>query len=127
MKLLNTILAGILLATSISSYANVSSLFVRHGDSLVNVESLVKNESDVQVDSGYENFCYKGNSSVVVRKMNAWKKTGYFFSGGGGGFVLNKLKINRGIYTYDIVMNLEDEVVQGEFKEAKTNKRLFLS
>lgn len=116
MKTLSAYLTGILLITSISTHANTSSLFVKNGDSLIDIEALVKNEIDVQVDYGYENFCYQGNSSLVTQKMKAWKKTGYFFSGGGGGFALHSLKINRGIVTYDIVMNLEDEVAQGEFK-----------
>ena len=102
--------------TAVSAQANTSSLFVKNGESLINIEELVKSEIDVQVDYGYENFCYQGNSSLVTQKMKAWKKTGYFFSGGGGGFALHSLKINRGIATYDIVMNLEDEVAEGEFK-----------
>lgn len=116
MKTFSTYLAGILLMTTVSAHANSSSLFVKNGGSLINIEELVKNEIDVQVDYGYENFCYKGNSSAVTQKMKVWKKTGYFFSGGGGGFALHSLKINRGIVTYDIVMSLEDEVAEGEFK-----------
>lgn len=92
-----------------------SGLFVKdQGNSLISVQSLVQEQVDVQVDHGYKNFCYRGDTSQVAAKMKAWKKSGYFFSGGGGGFVLVSLKLRRGIAVHSLVMTLEDEVVPGE-------------
>ncbi len=96
---------------STASFAHASSLFVKEGRSLIDVEKLIKEETDVQTYYGYEKFCYKGSADAVVKKIRAWKKTDLFFSGGGGGFELRSLKVIRGIATYDIVMLLEDEVV----------------
>ncbi len=96
---------------STASFAETSSLFVKEGRALIDVEKLIKEETDVQTYYGYENFCYKGSADAVVKKMRAWKKTDLFFSGGGGGFVIRSLKVIRGIATFDIVMGLEDEVV----------------
>ncbi len=106
----NLIFATMMLVTT-ASFAQTSSLFVRDGRKLVDVEKLIAEETDVQATYGYEDFCYKGDVDAVVKKMKAWKKTDFFFGGGGGGFVIRTLKIIRGIATYDIVMGLEDEVV----------------
>jgi hypothetical protein len=116
MKMISSLLIGVLLLVSPLTKARASSLYIKNGRSLIDVEQLVKNQVDVQVDYGYKKFCYQGNSSVVVNKMKTWSSTDYFFSGGGGGFRMSGLKINRGVATYDIVMVLEDEVVPGEFK-----------
>ncbi len=90
-------------------------------DSLISVAELVQDQVDVQVDYGYEKFCYSGDASQVATKMKVWKKAGYFFSGGGGGFVLKSLKIRRGIVAYSILMTLEDEVVPGELTSVVVN------
>jgi|GEM_PF-4418498 len=101
--------AFVLLSTV--SFAHASSLFVKEGRALIDVEKLIKEETDVQTYYGYDSFCYKGSADAVVKKMRAWKKTDLFFSGGGGGFELRTLKVIRGIASFDIVMGLEDEVV----------------
>lgn len=104
-------------ALTFSAQAAMSSaLYVKEGRSLINVEQLIQNEVDVQTEYGYENFCYTGDASVVVQKMKSWTKTDFFFSGGGGGFTIQGLKIIRGIVTYDIALTLEDEVVPDEFR-----------
>lgn len=100
-----------LMLVSTASFAQTSSLFVKDGRKLIDVEKLIAEETDVQATYGYENFCYKGEVDAVVKKMKAWKKTDFFFGGGGGGFAIRTLKVIRGIVTYDIVMGLEDEVV----------------
>lgn len=106
----NLFIASLLLVST-ASFAQTSSLFVKEGRALIDVEKLIKEETDVQASYGYENFCYKGSADLVVKKMRAWKKTDFFFGGGGGGFVIRSLKVIRGIATFDIVMSLEDEVV----------------
>ena len=111
---LGLIASAILLASQVTFAAAKSSLYIKEGKNLIDVEELVESDNAVSED---EVFCYKGSADAVVKKMNTWsKKTDYFFSGTGGGFVLADLKINRGIVTYDIVMTLEDEVAPGEFK-----------
>lgn len=115
---MKTLIALLMMAaTSASAVANNSStLFVKDRNKLIDVETLIKNEVEVQTHYGLGNFCYSGNATAVNAKIRKWYKTGYFFSGGGGGFELQGLKINRGIATYDIVMTLEDEVVPGELR-----------
>ncbi|MBY0515539.1 MAG: hypothetical protein K2P81_01430 [Bacteriovoracaceae bacterium] len=100
-----------LMLLSTASFAQTSSLFVKDGRKLIDVEKLIAQETDVQATYGYENFCYKGEVDAVVKKMKVWKKTDFFFGGGGGGFAIRTLKVIRGIVTYDIAMGLEDEVV----------------
>ncbi len=109
------LLAISFLTLSLGASAQVSSLYVKQGSRLLDVAKLVKEEIDVYAEYDYKSFCYIGVANQVVTKMKDWIKTDYFFSGGGGGYVLKGLQINRGIVTYDIVMKLEDEVVPGEF------------
>ncbi|WP_413288147.1 hypothetical protein [Bdellovibrio sp. HCB337] len=117
MKIFAALLAGVLFMNLNSAHAGAgSSLFVKSGETLIDVQSLIDNEEDVQAQYGYEDFCYTGSADAVVAKMTAWKKTDLFFSGGGGGFELVGLRINRGIVSYDIMMRLADEVAQGEFR-----------
>ncbi|MEN0059369.1 MAG: hypothetical protein AAGB31_11090 [Bdellovibrio sp.] len=114
-KSIITFLTASALALSAQA-ATTSSLFVKEGRSLINVEDLIQDEVDVQVEYGYEKFCYTGNVSFVVKKMKSWIKTDFFFSGGGGGFTIQGFKVIHGIMTYDIALTLEDEVVPGEFR-----------
>lgn len=108
------IASACLLIAPMSFATGKSTLYIKDGKNLIDVQELVDSDNAVSED---EVFCYKGTASTVVKKMTAWsKKTDYFFSGTGGGFVLADVKINRGIVSYDIVMTLEDEVVPGEFK-----------
>ena len=108
---MKTLLTAVALLLSVSSFAATSSLFAREGNKLINLEKVVRDGEDVQVSYDFDTFCYKGMAQTVVKKMEAWNKMDLFYSGGGGGFVLRSLKINRGIVTWDIVMSLEDEVV----------------
>lgn len=101
---------------SISAWAKSPSLFVKEGTKLLDVEELIKNGEDIQAVYGFESFCYQGNTQVVANKIKAWKKTGSFFSGDGGGFVLRSVTVIHGIVTYDLNLKFEDEVVPGEFQ-----------
>jgi hypothetical protein len=109
-----SLLSALLLPLAAS--AADSSLFVKEGKELIDVQSLIKNEEDVYAAYGFDNFCYEGNSQVVIAKMKKWSAGEFFFSGGGGGFVLKKITLIRGFVSYDLQMVLEDEVVPGEFK-----------
>jgi len=90
-------------------------LFVKEGPRLLNVESLIKNGSDIQAEYGFENFCYKGQSEFTINQIKRLNKAGSFFSGGGGGHELKSVTLLRGFVTYDIALRFEDEVVPGEF------------
>lgn len=105
--------AGLLF--SFHALAKAPSLYVKEGAKLLDVEQLIADGEDIQSVYGFENFCYQGNADSVVQKIRSWNKKGSFFSGDGGGFVLRKMTILRGIVTYDISMKFEDEVVPGEF------------
>ncbi|NUN07455.1 MAG: hypothetical protein HUU57_17050 [Bdellovibrio sp.] len=114
MKFLSAITSIFLIVlTQVTSAATNSSLYIQNGESLIDVQTLIDNEETVFEDNS---FCYRGRPESVVKKMKAWYKTDYFFSGTGGGFEMVKLTILRGIVTYDIVLTLEDEVVPGEYR-----------
>lgn len=100
---------------SVSAFAKVPSLFVYEGR-LLDVEEIIADGDDIQANYGYDNFCYQGDSNVVIRKIKDWNKKGVFFSGDGGGFVLRNVTLIRGFATYDISLRFEDEVVPGEFR-----------
>jgi hypothetical protein len=114
---LNVLLAAFTLISSVSASAATSSLFVKEGSELIDVQTLINDETDVYATYGFDGFCYQGDSQAVIAKMKKWASaTDYFFSGGGGGFVLKKITLIRGFVSYDLQMVLEDEVVPGEFK-----------
>lgn len=118
MKKCTVALSFFVLLFSQQTFANSSSLFVIDGDDLIDIQTLIDEEDDVGTFYGFDDFCYKGMADVVANKMELWSKnTDYFFSGGGGSFILIATKIIRGFVTYDIEMTLEDEVVPGEFKK----------
>jgi hypothetical protein len=104
------------LISSVSVSAATSSLFVKEGRKLIDVQALIDSQEDVYTAYGFENFCYQGNSQTVIAKMKKWVSSGYFFSGGGGGFVFKNLTLIRGFVSYDLQLELEDEVVPGELK-----------
>ncbi len=105
------LISAIFVLISVSSFAQTSSLFVKEGRKLLDVAKLIDEGEDIQASFGFDKFCYKGSADQVINKMKTWQKGDLFFSGGGGGFVIRKLSLIRGIATYDIVMHLEDEVV----------------
>jgi len=115
MKLSAFSLLSILLLPFTASAAE-SSLFVKDRNDLIDVQSLINDQEDVYAAYGFDNFCYQGNSQIVIAKMKKWSEGQFFFSGGGGAFVLKKITLIRGIVSYDLQMVLEDEVVPGEFK-----------
>lgn len=101
----------------LAASAENSSLFVKEGNELIDVQAVIDSEEDVYSTYGFEKFCYQGNSQIVIAKMKKWASaTDYFFSGGGGSFVLKKINLIRGFVSYDLQLVLEDEVVPGEFK-----------
>lgn len=96
--------------------ATPADIFVIDGEQQISCQALIDGEEDVQVNYGFQDYqyCYKGQSSAAVALLAKWKKSGYFYSGGGGGFELKDVEVLRGIVSYDLKLTLEDEVVPGE-------------
>lgn len=103
-------------AAKTKANTNKLDIFVIDGAEQISCQELIDGEEDVQVSHSFQDYdyCYKGESSAAVAVLAEWKKSGYFYSGGGGGFVLRDVEVLRGIYTYDLKLTLEDEVVPGE-------------
>ena len=108
------LILGIMLSSSVLA-APVTGLYIKEGRSLLNVEKLINDGSDIQAEYGFEAFCYQGQANAVMTQIRRLKRAGNFFSGGGGGHELKSLTLIRGFVTYDIALRFEDEVVPGEF------------
>lgn len=115
MKLsLFTLSLAVALSASTSLAASQSDLFVSEKGKLVSVGDLIADEVEVQSLYNFEDFCYSGNAQEVLSKLNAYKKTDLFYSGGGGGFEYLSGEVLHGIVTYDLKLEFKDEVAEGE-------------
>ncbi len=97
-----------------SAFAQSSGLFVMDGTQLTDVTEFLENEA-VSDDTA---FCYKGDAQTVMNliKKLAKENENFYCDGCGGGFAFRGVTLNRGFVTYDLIIQLEDEVVPGEYR-----------
>ncbi len=95
-------------------------LYVRDAKkNFISVAKLIDDEVEFQANYHLTDLCYVGSPWAVAGMMMDYsKKSDYFYSGGGGGFVLVSTKVLSGIAAQFIEMRLADEVVPGEYRKA---------
>jgi hypothetical protein len=71
------------------------SLFLIKGSQRIDAQSLVDlNQLAYSIDRK-SRFCYTGDIDQVVDLIKRWNRQGHFFSGGGGGHVIERLTVTR--------------------------------
>jgi hypothetical protein len=97
------------LAVSSAFAQQVNDLFVMDDGTQESVSSLLEGGFDIASLYGVDQFCYQGNADVVLRKLDAYKKAGNFFTGENDGMEYLGGRVNRGFVTYDLALTFGQE------------------
>jgi hypothetical protein len=65
------------------------------GDQLVDAKDLVNSGDLAYLIDRNSKFCYLGNVDQVLALLQKWNKQGDFFSGGGGGHIIEKMYVTQ--------------------------------
>ena len=94
-----------------SSSARDGKLMLLLDNEVVDAQSLANDGELSYVIDRDSKFCFSGSVDVVAQKIKAWNSEGEFFSGGGGGYTLESLKVTKkGIVGPKINLTIRSEV-----------------